>query len=113
MTNHDHKCCGNHDHDHDHEHDESTVVLTDEEGNEHEFELLTILDVDGGNYAVLLPFAQPETEEDDAEEYEEEAIILRISQDEDGNDVLQEIEDDEEWEKVAAEYDKLVEEDEE
>jgi len=99
-------------HEHDHEHEESTVVLTDEEGNEHEFELLTILEVDGNNYAVLLPLMQPEVE-DEAAEFEEEAIILRISQDEDGNDVLQEIEDDEEWERVAAEYDKLADEDEE
>jgi uncharacterized protein YrzB (UPF0473 family) len=99
-------------HEHDHELEESTVVLTDEEGNEHEFELLTILDVDGNNYAVLLPLMQPEVE-DEAAEFEEEAIILRISQDEDGNDVLQEIEDDEEWERVAAEYDKLADEDEE
>lgn len=97
---------------HDHEHEESTVVLTDEEGNEHEFELLTILEVESVNYAVLLPMLQPEADED-AEDIEEEAIILRIGQDEDGNDVLQEIEDDEEWERVAAEYDKLVDEEDE
>lgn len=99
-------------HEHDHEHEESTVVLTDEEGNEHEFELLTILEVESVNYAVLLPMLQPEADED-AEDIEEEAIILRIGQDEDGNDVLQEIEDDEEWERVAAEYDKLVDEEDE
>ncbi len=104
----------NHEHDHEHENEESTVVLTDEEGNEHEFELLTILDVDGANYAVLLPFADPENEEeeDEFEGFEEEAIILKISQDEDGNDILQEIEDDEEWEKVAEEYEKMVDEEE-
>ncbi|OEH84598.1 hypothetical protein BHU72_08865 [Desulfuribacillus stibiiarsenatis] len=100
-----------HDYEHDHECEESTVVLTDEDGNEHEFELLTILEVDNTNYAVLLPLEIPEGE--DGEDFEEEAIILRINQDEEGNDVLQEIEDDAEWDKVAAEYDKLAEEDEE
>ncbi|OEF96308.1 DUF1292 domain-containing protein [Desulfuribacillus alkaliarsenatis] len=98
-------------HEHDHEHEESTVVLTDEEGNEHEFELLTILEVEEVNYAVLLPLIQPEATDVD-EEIEEEAIILRIAQDEDGNDILQEIEDDAEWDRVAAEYDKLVDEEE-
>jgi uncharacterized protein YrzB (UPF0473 family) len=74
------------------------VVLTDEEGGEHEFRVLEILTVDEQNYAIL----QPTDEQDD------EAIILRIEEDEQGNEILVDIEDDDEWEKVAESYDSLL-----
>ncbi|RJX21318.1 MAG: DUF1292 domain-containing protein [Ammonifex sp.] len=68
------------------------ITLVDEDGKEHDFEILEILEVDGYEYAILLP----------AQEDEEavEAIILKFSQDEDGNEILIDPED-EEWEKVA------------
>ncbi len=93
-------------HEEDLEMEDARIVLTDEDGKEHEFELLTILEVDENNYAVLLPLLKSEDGENF--EYEDEAIILKISQDEDDNDILLEIEDDEEWEKVASEYDRLA-----
>ncbi|UOF88832.1 DUF1292 domain-containing protein [Fodinisporobacter ferrooxydans] len=74
------------------------VVLTDEDGGEHEFRVLEIIEVEGNNYAIL----QPAATEDD------EAIILRIEEDEDGNEVLVDIDDDDEWEKVAETYDTLL-----
>ena len=76
------------------------VVLTDENGEEHEFELVDVFDVDGREYAVL---ASTEDEDD------EEAIVLRVEKDTDGNDQLVDIEDDEEWEKVAARWDEILE----
>lgn len=85
----------------DHEEDD-TVVLTDENGVEHEFELVDVFDLDGKQYAVLAP-----TEED--EEDDEEAIVLRVEKDPDGNDVLVDIEDDEEWDRVAARWDEILE----
>lgn len=72
------------------------VTLTDEEGKDHNFRLLDVLEVDGGEYAVLLPLA-----DEDGEMEADEAIILKFARDEEGNEILMEIEDDEEWEKVA------------
>ncbi len=86
------------------------VVLTDEEGEEHEFEVLDIIEVDGSEYAILFPVEEGENE--DEEEEVDEAIILKIGTDENGEEVLTEIEDDEEWEKVADAYDSMMEDDE-
>lgn len=82
---------------------EDTVVLTDEDGEEHEFELLDVLEVEGNRYAVLVPYGE---EEEDADE----AVILRLETDPDGKEVLVQIEDDEEWERVADAWDEVLEE---
>ncbi|KUK11064.1 MAG: hypothetical protein XD50_0704 [Clostridia bacterium 41_269] len=79
--------------------EENIIVLTDEEGNEHEFEVLDILEIDDNEYAILLPLEDNE---------EEEAIILRTGLDENGEEILYEIEDDDEWEMVAETWQKLV-----
>lgn len=79
------------------------VTLVDEEGEEHDFTLIKIIEVDGAEYAILLP----------ADEDDNEAIILRLTKDEDGNDLLVDIEDDDEWEKVADAYEEMIEADEE
>ncbi|HIE13509.1 MAG TPA: DUF1292 domain-containing protein [Desulfotomaculum sp.] len=68
------------------------ITLVDEDGKEHNFEVLDILEVDGLEYAILLPVVQ--------DEEAAEAIILKFSQDEEGNEILVDPED-EEWEKVA------------
>lgn len=86
------------------EHDESDfVVLTDENGEEHEFELVDVFDLDGKEYAVL-------ASAEDADEDDEEAIVLRVERDTDGQDMLVDIEDDDEWERVAARWDEILEE---
>ncbi|HHT63544.1 MAG: DUF1292 domain-containing protein [Bacillota bacterium] len=84
------------------------VILMDEDGAEHEFEVLDILEVDGAEYAILFPM-----DEGDNEDEVDEAIILKIGIDENGEEILYEIEDDEEWEKVADAYDSLLEDEEE
>ena len=84
------------------------VILMDEDGAEHEFEVLDILEVDGAEYAILFPM-----DEGDNEDEVDEAIILQIGIDENGEEILYEIEDDEEWEKVADAYDSLLEDEEE
>ena len=79
------------------------ITLMDEEGKEHEFEVEAILDVEENKYAVLIPMD---------EEYADsnEAVIMRFGQDEEGEEVLYDIESDEEWEKVADAYDDIVDE---
>lgn len=78
--------------------EEETISLTDEEGKEHEFNLVDIITVDGEEYAILQPVD------------EDEAIILRFGIDEDGNEILCDIEDDEEWERVADAWQEMLEE---
>lgn len=91
-----------HQHDgHEHDHDEEVIVLTDEEGNEHEFSIVQVIKVDEKDYAILLPLH--------GEEEEEEAVILRIDQ-ENGEDILVEIEDEAEFERVAEAWEELLDE---
>ena len=79
--------------------EDEVIVLTDDEGKEHEFNLIDTITVNDKEYAILQP----------AEE--EEAIILRFGIDDEGNEVLFDIEEDEEWEKVADAWQEMAEED--
>ncbi|MDI3257394.1 MAG: DUF1292 domain-containing protein [Kyrpidia sp.] len=77
---------------------DDTVVLTDEEGGEHTFRVIDVIEVDGKVYAILLPGG------DEAAE----AVIFRVEEDENGEEVLYDIEDDDEWERVAEAYDHMA-----
>ena len=70
---------------------EEVITLIDEDGTEHDFLVIDIIEVEAKDYAVLLPV----NDEND------EAIILKIIDDDEGNELLIDIEEDEEWEKVA------------
>ncbi len=75
------------------------ITLIDEEGVEHQFAVEAFLDLDDEKYAVLLPMS---------DEYDtDEAVIMRFGVDENGDEVLYDIESDEEWEKVADAYDEI------
>lgn len=91
------------------------VVLTDDEGNEVEFLFLDAFEVAGKRYAVLVPLegSDDEDQEEPDEEYLEgsEAMIFRLEQDENGDEVFVEIEDDEEWAEVTAAWEELQDED--
>ena len=76
----------------------NTLVLTDEEGNEHQFALLDFVQVEEQEYAVLLPM----------DEETDEAIILKVGLDENGEEILFEIEEDAEWEMVAEAWQVAV-----
>lgn len=75
------------------------ITLIDEDEQEHDFTVEAFLDVDDNKYAVLVP---------QGDEFVDEAVIMRFGQDENGEDVLFDIEDDEEWEKVADAYDAFA-----
>ena len=66
-------------------------TLTDEDGNESDFELIGNMDVDGQKYVALIP----------VEGSEDEYVILKVTEDENGDEVLLTIDDDEEFDKVA------------
>lgn len=86
------------------------LVLVDDEGQEHEFELLAELEIENQNYRVLIPLDEEDEEcECGSEECEDaEVVILKVIYDEEGNEFLSDIEDDEEWEKVADAWQELV-----
>ncbi|HBL85349.1 MAG: hypothetical protein A2Y17_11615 [Clostridiales bacterium GWF2_38_85] len=69
-------------------------TLTDEEGNESQFEMLGSIELDGKNYVALVPT------EGDQDEY----VILKLEYDENDGEVLVTIDDDEEFDKVADEF---------
>lgn len=84
---------------------DEVITLIDEDGAEHDFNVIDVIEVEGSEYAILLP----------VEDESDEAVILKFVNDEDGNEILVEIESDEEWEKVADAWEEMVmaEEDEE
>ncbi|MGQ9557717.1 MAG: DUF1292 domain-containing protein [Desulfurispora sp.] len=102
MSEHEHECgcgCGCAE-------EEEIITLINENGEEEDFILLEEIEVDGSRYAILVPVLE-------GDEEAEEAIILKFDKDEFGNDILKDIEDDEEWEKVADAWQELLEDEEE
>jgi len=85
---------------------EEVITLVDEEGAEHDFTVIDIIEVDGSEYAILLPV------EEDNEEESNEAIILKFARDEEGSELLVDIEADEEWEKVSDAWEEMLAEEE-
>lgn len=77
------------------------ITLLDEDGVEHQFEVEAILEVDEEKYAVLIPM-------DDDYIDSNEAVIMRFGTDENGEEVLFDIESDEEWDNVADAYDEII-----
>ena len=79
-------------------------TLTDEEGVESDFELLGRHDMDGQSYVALAPI---ETEEEsDAEEGS--FIVLKVVEDEDGEESFETIDDDDEFDKIADVFEDLL-----
>lgn len=70
-------------------------TLTDDEGNENQFELIGSQEIDGNIYYALVPV------ENDNDEY----VILKSDVSEDGEEILVTIDDDDEFERVADLFD--------
>ena len=77
------------------------ITLEYNDGTELECEILGIFDLDGKEYIALLP-------QDDSDEI----FLYGYKELEDDEFELIDIDDDEEFEKVAAEFDRLMEEEE-
>ena len=80
------------------------VTLTDEDGNEYEFEIIRELQVEGKRYAALLPVC---TDEDCSHE-DEDVYIVRIIE-ENGEEIFEIIEEDAEFERVSAAFETAFE----
>ncbi len=78
------------------------VTITLEDDSEVECQVLTIFEVEGQDYIVLMP-----VEDEDSEEGE--VFIYRYYEDREGNPGLENIETEEEFEMVSEVFDELVE----
>ena len=79
------------------EYNPDIVTLSDDEGNEYQFEVLDAVETDQGRYLAMLPV--PEKPEDIVEE-SGELVVLKVFE-ENGEEYYEEIEDDDEYETVA------------
>ena len=84
--------------------DERLIELTADDGSTVTFEPLATLEYEGENYLVL---GEPD---DGSDEEESEVYILRITQDDEGNDIYVDLEDEELSEKVFECFLQLLEE---
>ena len=78
-------------------------TLTDEEGNELQFEVIASAEVNGITYYAMIPVDdQPEAE--DVYEY----VVLKAEKDENGEDILVTIDDDDEFDNIADYFDDML-----
>lgn len=78
--------------------DDEVIVLVDEDGEEAEFEYLDTVNMNGFEYAVLLPMDVSEGEESD------EVVILKYDKDENGEDSFLSVDDEKELNEVFEEF---------
>ncbi len=71
-------------------------TLTDDDGNENQFEMIGSREIDGSTYLALVPIENNE---------EDEYVILKVEIADDGSDTLVTIDDDDEFDRVADIFD--------
>lgn len=80
------------------------VSVIDDEGNQHQFEILDAIETDEKRYVALTPvYDSP----DEALEDDGELIVLEVAS-EDGEDLLIPIEDDDEFGEIAAIFEERL-----
>ena len=84
------------------ENEREFFTLTDEDGNEIEFELIGTIDLEGVTYHAMIP-ADQQGEDQGFYEY----VILKTETDEDGEEMLVTLDDDAEFDKVADIFDDM------
>ena len=85
---------------------ESAVfTLTDEEGNEIDFEVIGQHEMNGEHYVALLPVDEVNAD-DGADNVEYEYVILKLAKDGD-EEILVTVDDDDEFDDVADYFDDL------
>lgn len=81
------------------------VTLDLDDGSQVECEILTIFTVGEQDYIALLPLDDKGEANEDGEVY-----IYRYEEDEEGNPILDNIQDDDEYEAVSDRFDELLDE---
>ncbi len=93
------------------------LVLLDEEGNEHEFEVIDFLQVNDKDYVILTSPVEEDFEEeglelewdlDDEMENSQEVVIFRIVNMGEENQFLIIVEDEAEWQNVVDAWETLA-----
>lgn len=79
---------------------EDIVTLVDEEGKNHDFQVVDIIEVDGKEYALLLPVESEDPDQD-------EVLVLRFEEDR-----FEMIEDEAEFQRVVQVLEELNEDEE-
>jgi len=87
----------------------NVVELIDEDGKTLSFEYLMTLDYGENEYVILMPL---EPYDDSDELTGEEVVILRIEQDENGDDIYVSIEDEKELDEVFDAFSEIIAQDE-
>ena len=82
--------------------EKDVISLLDEDGKEHEFEIVDALELEEKQYLALVPLYD-ESQAEEALEDSGELVILRVSEeeDEDGGQYLDAIDNEEEYNRVA------------
>ncbi len=83
------------------------IVLEDDKGERHNFEVYDFFKEQDNDYVVLLPTQE---QQEKYPEEADEAVIMRVEQDEQGEYMLTTVEDDDEWERVKTAYEQKMEE---
>ena len=78
-------------------------TLTDEDGNELQFEVIGSAEIKGCMYYAMVPVTEL-TEDAEFCEY----VILKAEKDEDGEDILVTVDDDDEFDDVADYFDDML-----
>ena len=87
------------------------ITLLDDKGVEHEFALIDRFAVDWAEYAILVPvYFKDGVKTEENMETEPDAYIFRIEEDDNGEDVMSEVDNEDEWSKVAAVWENRLEE---
>ncbi len=86
------------------EYGNNLVSVLDDEGNEHQFEVLDAIETDDGRYVALLPIY---SEAEAAIEDDGELVILAVEE-ENGEELLVPILDDEEFEQIASIFEERL-----
>jgi len=88
--------------------EDALITLLDEDGQEHEFEHLASLEHEGSTYVALIPsYEEPEQVLDS----DGELVILKVVYDEEaGEDILSAIEDEDEFNIVAQQFEEMLDE---
>ena len=80
------------------EYDPDIVTLSDDYGKEYTFEVLDAIETDTGRYLAMLPiYDDPKDQLNDSGEL----VIVKVGEEEDGDEYYYEIEDDDEYETIA------------
>lgn len=80
-------------------------TLTDEEGNEVEFELIGVAERNGTTYYAMIPVEDAEGGE--VEDGFCEYVVLRAEKDKNGEDTLVTVDDDDEFDDIADYFDDM------